>query len=101
MRTPLYREHERLKARIVDFHGWEMPVWYTSIREEHLAVRNAAGIFDASHMGEIWVRGPKSVPFLERILTRRVSPMNPGRVLYGFLLNERGGIIDDLTIYCL
>ncbi|MFY9398511.1 MAG: glycine cleavage system aminomethyltransferase GcvT [Desulfomonilia bacterium] len=101
MRTPLYREHERLKARIVDFHGWEMPVWYTSIREEHLAVRNAAGIFDASHMGEIWVRGPKSVPFLERILTRRVSPMNPGRVLYGFLLNERGGIIDDLTIYCV
>ena len=101
MRTPLYREHERLKAKIVDFHGWEMPVWYSGIREEHLAVRNSAGIFDASHMGEIWVQGPKSVPFLERILTRSVSSMNPGRVLYGFLLNDRGGIIDDLTIYCV
>ena len=101
MRTPLYHEHEKLNAKIVDFHGWEMPVWYTGIREEHLATRNSAGIFDASHMGEIWVSGKECVPFLERVLTRDIAAMPKHRVLYGFFLNERGGIIDDLTIYCV
>lgn len=101
MRTPLYHEHEMLHAKIVDFHGWEMPVWYTGIREEHLATRKSAGIFDASHMGEIWVRGKESVPFLDRILTRNVPAMPKHRVLYSFFLNERGGIIDDLTVYCV
>lgn len=101
MRTPLYHEHEKLGARIVDFHGWEMPVWYTGIREEHLAVRNSAGLFDASHMGEIWVSGKESAPFLNRILTRDIPAMPKNRVLYSFFLNEHGGIIDDLTVYCV
>ncbi len=101
MRTPLYHEHEKLGARIVDFHGWEMPVWYTGIREEHLAVRNSAGLFDASHMGEIRVSGNESVPFLNRILTRDIPAMPKNRVLYSFFLNEQGGIIDDLTVYCV
>jgi len=101
VRTPLFEEHVKLGARIVDFHGWEMPVWYAGIKEEHLAVRSAAGVFDASHMGEIYVTGKESVPFLERALTRDISPMPKGRVLYGFLLNKGGGIIDDLTVYCI
>ncbi|MCK9262879.1 MAG: glycine cleavage system aminomethyltransferase GcvT [Deltaproteobacteria bacterium] len=101
MRTPLYHEHERLGARIVDFHGWEMPVWYTGIREEHLAVRNSAGLFDASHMGEIRVSGKESAPFLNRVLTRDIPAMPKNRVLYSFFLNEQGGIIDDLTVYCV
>ncbi|HON37809.1 MAG: glycine cleavage system aminomethyltransferase GcvT [Desulfomonilia bacterium] len=101
MRTPLYHEHEKLGARIVDFHGWEMPVWYTGIKEEHLAVRNSAGLFDASHMGEIWVSGKESAPFLNRVLTRDIPAMPKNRVLYSFFLNEQGGIIDDLTVYCV
>lgn len=98
MRTPLFHEHVGLGARIVDFHGWEMPVWYTGIREEHLAVRHRAGIFDVSHMGEILVEGPGSADFLDTILTRDITSMKEGRVLYTFLLNERGGIIDDLMV---
>lgn len=101
MRTPLFQEHVRFHGRIVDFHGWEMPVWYSGIREEHLATRTSAGIFDASHMGEIFVKGPSCVPFLERIQTRSIEKMPRHKVCYSFFLNERGGIIDDLTVYCV
>ncbi|MGC9324406.1 MAG: glycine cleavage system aminomethyltransferase GcvT [Desulfomonilia bacterium] len=101
MRTVLYPEHEKLKARIVDFHGWDMPVWYTGIKQEHLATRSAAGLFDVSHMGEISVRGKGSVRFLDRLLTRSIPDMKQGQVRYGFVLNDLGGIIDDLTIYCI
>jgi aminomethyltransferase len=101
MRTPLFYEHEKLHAKMVDFHGWEMPVWYTGIREEHLATRRAAGLFDTSHMGEIFVSGVASLPYLERVLTRNIASMKLGRAMYTFLLNESGGIIDDLVEYCL
>ncbi len=101
MRTPLFHEHEKLHAKIVDFHGWEMPVWYAGIIEEHMATRTGAGLFDAGHMGEIYVQGRQSVPFLERILTRNIKSMPGGKVYYSFFLNDSGGIIDDLTIYCL
>lgn len=101
MKTPLFHEHERLHAKIVDFHGWEMPVWYTGIMEEHQATRDHAGLFDASHMGEILVTGDQSVPFLNRVLTRDIPAMQKNRVLYTFLLNDEGGIIDDLTVYCI
>jgi len=101
MKTPLYEEHERLGAKIVDFHGWEMPVWYTGIKHEHMAVRSSCGLFDVSHMGEIYVDTKKSVSFLDRILTRDIYSMKKGKVLYTFLLNESGGIIDDLTVYCI
>ncbi|HDP25868.1 MAG TPA: glycine cleavage system aminomethyltransferase GcvT [Deltaproteobacteria bacterium] len=101
MKTPLYAEHQKLKARIVDFHGWDMPVWYSGIKQEHLATRSGAGLFDVSHMGEIRVQGKESVPFLDRILTRSIPDIQQGKVRYGFALNETGGIIDDLTIYCV
>ena len=101
MRTPLFEEHVALNARIVDFHGWEMPVWYTGIKDEHMATRTSVGLFDASHMGEIFVSGSAAVAFLENILTRDISSMKAGKVLYTFFLNETGGIIDDLTVYCI
>jgi aminomethyltransferase len=101
MRTPLFHEHEKLNARIVDFHGWEMPVWYTSIREEHLAVRRSAGLFDICHMGEIFISRPTSISYLDNVLTRNIASMKKGQALYTFLLNHSGGIIDDLIIYCL
>ncbi len=101
MKTTLYPEHVRQGARIVDFHGWDMPVWYTGIKDEHMATRKSAGVFDASHMGEIFVDGRHCDTFLNRILTRDVSSMKPGKVLYTFFLNNNGGIIDDLTVYCI
>lgn len=101
MRTPLFHEHVKLNARIVDFHGWEMPVWYTGIVEEHMAVRNSAGVFDACHMGEIYVRGEGAEAFLNKVLTRDIPSMPKNKVFYGFFLNKSGGIIDDLTIYCI
>jgi len=101
MKTPLFHEHERLGAKMVDFHGWEMPVWYTGVREEHLAVRCSAGLFDVSHMGEILVEGTGASAFIERLTSRRAGDMEKGRVLYALLLNERGGIVDDLMISCL
>jgi aminomethyltransferase len=101
MRTPLFREHERLHAKMVDFHGWDMPVWYSGIKEEHLATRHAAGLFDTSHMGEIFISGDASLAYLQRALTRNIAPMKHGQALYTFLLNKSGGIIDDLIAYCL
>ncbi len=100
MRTALYDDHVRLGARVVDFHGWDMPVWYTGIKEEHMATRNAAGIFDASHMGEIWVSGPGCPEFLNRIVTVDVAVLEKGKVKYTFFLNEEAGIIDDIIVYC-
>ena len=101
MKTPLHHEHENLKAKMVDFHGWDMPVWYTGIKEEHMATRRHAGLFDVSHMGEIEVKGEKAVRYLDHLLTRDIASMNQGQALYTFLLNVRGGIIDDLFIYCM
>jgi aminomethyltransferase len=101
MRTPLYQEHVNLGARMVDFHGWEMPVWYTGIKEEHLAVRRDSGVFDICHMGEIFITGPESAAYLDAILTRDIPSMKPGQALYTFFLNPAGGIIDDLIVYCL
>jgi len=101
MRTPLYEEHLKLSARMVDFHGWEMPVWYRGIKDEHLAVRRDSGVFDICHMGEIFIHGPDSAAFLDAVLTRNIPAMNPGQALYTFLLNEAGSIIDDLIVYCL
>jgi len=86
---------------MVDFHGWDMPVWYTGIKEEHLATRRHAGLFDVSHMGEITVSGEAAAPFLDRVLTRDIASMARGKALYTFLLNDAGGIIDDLIVYCL
>jgi aminomethyltransferase len=101
MRTPLYDSHVKMGARVIDFHGWDMPVWYSSIKEEHMATRGGAGIFDASHMGEIWVSGPGCAKFLNRIVTVDVAVLEAGKVKYTFFLNEEAGIIDDIIVYCI
>jgi aminomethyltransferase len=98
-RTPLYQSHLRAGGRIVPFSGWEMPVQYTGIIDEHLHTREKAGLFDICHMGEFMLRGASSEKDLERLFSRRVKDMLPGKCRYGFLLNERGGIIDDIIIF--
>jgi len=100
-RTALFSAHQALGARLIDFGGWEMPVQYTSIVEEHLAVRNAAGIFDISHMGEVTVSGPAAAGFLNRVLTNDIGKLAPGLGQYSLMCNERGGVIDDLYAYQL
>jgi aminomethyltransferase len=97
--TPLYDEHVKLGAKIIPFGGWLMPVQYTSIREEHLAVRNAVGVFDISHMGELVVSGPSAREWLDTMLTNNVEKLEVGAGQYTFLLNDEAGIIDDLIVY--
>ena len=98
-KTPLYEEHVRLGAKMVPFAGWLMPVQYTSIVEEHQAVRNNVGIFDISHMGQLIVDGAGAREWLNTMLTNNVGKLDVGTGQYTFLLNERGGIIDDLIVY--
>ena len=98
-RTPLFATHQKLGAKLIEFGGWEMPVYYTSIMEEHQAVRGAAGIFDISHMGELLISGPAAETFLNQILTNDLRKLEPGRGQYTLMCNERGGVIDDLYIY--
>jgi aminomethyltransferase len=98
-KTPLYEEHVRLGGRMVPFAGWLMPVQYTSIVEEHQAVRNNVGIFDISHMGQLIVDGVDAREWLNAMLTNNVGKLDVGTGQYTFLLNERGGIIDDLIVY--
>ena len=84
---------------MTDFNGWLMPLQYTSITEEHQTVRQAAGLFDLGHMGRIRLRGPDRIDFAQRMTTVDVAGTQEGHVSYGFLCNDRGGIIDDVTIY--
>ena len=98
-KTPLYNEHVRLGARMVPFAGWLMPVQYTSIVEEHQAVRNNLGIFDISHMGQLIVDGAGACEWLNTVLTNNVGKLDVRTGQYTFLLNDHGGIIDDLIVY--
>jgi aminomethyltransferase len=100
-RTCLFSAHQKLGAKLVDFGGWEMPVQYTSITGEHLAVRKAAGIFDISHMGEVTVSGAGAVEFLNGVLTNDVRKLAPGQGQYTLMCNQAGGVIDDLYAYRL
>jgi aminomethyltransferase len=100
-RTPLYPSHAELGAKLVDFAGWEMPVQYAGVIDEHRAVRTAAGMFDVSHMGEVRVRGAGAEGFLQRITPNDVAKLVPGRAHYSGLLTDRGTYIDDLLIYRL
>ena len=99
--TPLYATHQQLGGKLIEFGGWEMPVQYTSIVDEHLAVRKAAGIFDISHMGEVLLQGPGADAFLNRTLTNDITKLTPGQGQYTLMCNERGGVIDDLYAYRL
>jgi aminomethyltransferase len=100
-RTPLYERHAALGAKLVPFSGWEMPVQYQGIREEHLAVRRAAGVFDVSHMGEVATRGPDAGRFLQRVLSNDVRRIPEGGAQYSLLCREDGGILDDVITYRL
>ena len=97
-RTPLYDEHVRLGAQMTNFGGWVMPLQYSSIREEHRAVREAVGLFDLSHMGELRV---KDESLAQRVVTRDLTRLKPGRIQYAMLCNEAGGIIDDVLAYAM
>jgi aminomethyltransferase len=98
-RTPLRDFHVEHGAKLVDFAGWEMPVQYRSILDEHKAVRAAAGLFDVSHMGEFDVEGPGALAFLNGLVTNNVGKMYPGRVVYSPMCHPDGGVIDDLLVY--
>jgi aminomethyltransferase len=99
-RTPLFESHVQAGAKLVPFGGWEMPVQYgDGIRAEHLAVRNAAGVFDVSHMGQVEVRGPDAEAFLQRVYSNDVSKMAIGGAQYALLCNDEGGVLDDLFTY--
>ena len=100
-RTALFSAHQKLGAKLIDFGGWEMPVQYTSITDEHLAVRNAAGIFDISHMGEVTVSGAGAETFLNSVLTNDIRKLASGEGQYTLMCNERGTVIDDLYAYKL
>jgi aminomethyltransferase len=97
--TALYEEHKKLGASFTDFGGWQMPLKYSSELAEHHAVRKAAGIFDLSHMGEVWVTGPDAAAFLDYALVGKISAMPVGKAKYSLICNEDGGIIDDLITY--
>ncbi len=99
--TPLKAQHEQLKAHLMPFGGWQMPLRYHSEIAEHETVRAAVGLFDLSHMGEFLVRGPQAAPFLQHMLSNDLTRLAPGRAQYTFLLNSDGGVIDDLIVYQL
>ncbi|MDE8588705.1 glycine cleavage system aminomethyltransferase GcvT [Arthrobacter sp. NQ4] len=97
--TALYDEHKKLGASFTDFGGWQMPLKYSSELAEHHAVRSTAGLFDLSHMGEVWVTGPQAAAFLDYALVGKISAMAVGKAKYSLICNEDGGIIDDLITY--
>lgn len=97
--TPLHEAHEDLGARMMAFGGFDMPVQYSSIIEEHMAVRNDAGLFDVSHMGELLVRGPNALDLIQRLVTNDASKLYDGRAMYTVMCTPDGGIIDDLIVY--
>jgi aminomethyltransferase len=98
-RTPLFEQHVEAGAKLVEFAGWEMPVQYEGVREEHLAVREAAGIFDVSHMGQIETSGPQALELLQRLLSNDIAAIPPGGAQYSVLCREDGGVLDDLFTY--
>jgi aminomethyltransferase len=98
-RTLLFDVHQKLGGKLIEFGGWEMPVYYTSIVDEHQAVRRAAGLFDISHMGEVIVTGPAAAAFLNDTLTNDVFKLSRGQGQYTLMCNEQGGVIDDLYAY--
>jgi aminomethyltransferase len=100
-RTPLAAAHRRLGGRMVEFAGWEMPVYYSGILEEHRAVRERAGLFDVSHMGEVEVRGPGAIAACQRIVTNDLGKLAPGAAQYSVMCLPSGGIVDDVIYYRL
>lgn len=100
-RTPLFDEYAKYGGKTIDFGGWELPVQFSTIKEEHDAVRNRAGLFDVSHMGEIIVTGPDALDFLQNLLTNDISKIAVGQAQYNAMCYENGGVVDDLLTYKL
>lgn len=100
-RTALFDTHKKLGAKTVPFGGWDMPVWYTSVKDEHAAVRNAAGLFDVTHMGVLEASGPNACAFLDAVSSNDVSKLAVGRSQYGYLFDDEANVIDDIMIYRL
>src|SRR5512146_1964648 len=98
-RTSLNALHRRLGAKMVDFGGWDMPVQYSGIIEEHNAVRRAVGLFDVSHMGEIEIRGPEAAQLANFVTTNDVARLKPGQAHYSGLLYDHGGFVDDILVH--
>ncbi|MGI5865769.1 MAG: glycine cleavage system aminomethyltransferase GcvT [Myxococcales bacterium] len=98
-RTPLYQAHVDAGGKIVEFAGWELPVQYKGIIDEHTAVRTAVGLFDVSHMGEIFLSGPRALEAAQRLLSNDLSKAKDGQAIYSGMLNERGGFVDDVIVY--
>src|SRR5687767_996850 len=99
-KTPLNEAHRALGGKMVDFGGWDMPVQYPAgVIEEHMATRTRAGLFDVSHMGEIWVEGPDAIKFVNRLTTNDATQLVDGQAHYSALTNEKGGVVDDLLVY--
>ena len=98
-RTPFYDCHVKSNAKIVDFAGWDMPLHYGSQLEEHHLVRKKAGMFDVSHMGIVDIHGTDTKAYLKHLLANNVDKISAGRALYTCMLNEKGGVIDDLIVY--
>src|SRR5712672_3029031 len=94
-RTPLYDWHVKSGARMVDFGGWDMPIQYTNIIDEHSAVRTGAGLFDVSHMGRLSFGGPDTLDLIQHVYTNNAATLTDGQVRYGLVLNEQGGVRDD------
>ena len=99
--TPLTNKHIALGAKMAEFAGYNMPIQYSGIREEHHAVRNGVGVFDVSHMGEFIVRGPEALALVQKVTSNDASKLQPGDAQYSCLPNLRGGIVDDLLVYRL
>ena len=95
----MYGIHKALGAKIISFAGFHMPLEYSGVIDEHLTVRNAVGIFDVSHMGEIWVRGSSAYSFLQRVTTNNIQKLFDGKAQYTCFPNGKGGIVDDLLVY--
>ncbi len=98
-RTPLFDRHVALKAKLADFGGWDMPIEYAGVVAEHTAVRQAAGVFDVSHMGKVLLLGPRAAAYANSVLTNDLDRIEPGRAQYSMLCNDEGGVIDDLIVY--
>src|SRR5437660_605429 len=98
LRTPLYDAHLAAGGRMVEFAGWEMPVQYKGILDEHAAVRERAGVFDVSHMGEVTIEGSSALEAAQRLITNDLAKCKEGQAQYSALCNERGGVIDDIIV---
>ncbi|MCT4587856.1 MAG: glycine cleavage system aminomethyltransferase GcvT [Carboxylicivirga sp.] len=98
-RTAFYKFHEALGAKIVSFAGYEMPIEYSGINNEHMTVRNGVGVFDVSHMGEFWVKGPKAFDLVQKVTSNDVAALSIGQAQYSCFPNGKGGIVDDLLVY--